>query len=107
MFRIEGKHTHLTTCCARMHEDLARVHAALGRPPANLVWAKVELFLGLSSAGIAVAMAPTSPLLAAPLFACGGYLALAGHRSHLYDAMSRQDRGDLAGARTTGLSAPA
>lgn len=73
-----------------MNEDLARLRAALGRPPANLVWAKVELFLGLSAAGIAIAMVPTSPLLSAPLFACGTYLALAGHRSHLYDAMSRQ-----------------
>jgi hypothetical protein len=73
-----------------MNEDLARVHATLGRPPANLVWAKVELLLGLSAAGIAIAIAPTSPLLCAPLFAFGSYLALAGHRSHLYDAMSRQ-----------------
>lgn len=73
-----------------MHEDLARVHAALGRPPANLVWAKLELLLGLSAAGIALGLSSTSPLLSAPLFAFGSYLALAGHRSHLYDAMSRQ-----------------
>lgn len=86
----DGKHVCSTTCCACMNEELARVHAELGRPRTNLVWAKAELFLGLSAAGIAIAMAPTSPLLSAPLFACGGYLALAGHRSHLYDAMSRQ-----------------
>jgi hypothetical protein len=73
-----------------MNEDLARVHAALGRPPAKLVWAKAELLLGLSAAGIAITLVPTSSLLAAPLFALGTYLALAGHRSHLYDAMSRQ-----------------
>ena len=73
-----------------MHEDLARVHTALGRPPANLVWAKLELLLGLSAAGIGVALSSTSPLLSAPLFAFGSYLALAGHRSQLYEAMSRQ-----------------
>lgn len=73
-----------------MNEELARVHAALGRPPANLAWAKAELLLGLGAAGIAVTLAPTSPHLAVPLFALGVYLALAGHRSHLYDAMSRQ-----------------
>lgn len=73
-----------------MNDELARLHAALRVPPTKLRWAKVELFLGLSAAGIAIALAPTSPLLAAPLFASGAYLALAGHRSHLYDAMSRQ-----------------
>jgi hypothetical protein len=73
-----------------MNEELARVHAALGRPPARLTWAKLELLLGLTAAGIGLTLAPASPLLAVPLFALGGYLALAGHRSHLYDAMSRQ-----------------
>jgi len=73
-----------------MNDHLARVYAALGRAPTSLAWAKAELLLGLSAAGVAITIASSSPILAAPLFALGGYLALAGHRSHLYDAMSRQ-----------------
>ena len=59
-------------------------------------WAKIELFLGLSAAGVGLflgdwqlargAVAVDWGLVAAglALFVLGGYLALAGHRSHLY-----------------------
>jgi hypothetical protein len=59
-------------------------------------WAKIEIFLGLTAAGLGLFLAhwllgrprvdPDWPLLAAALalFVLGGYLALAGHRSHLY-----------------------
>ncbi len=59
-------------------------------------WAKLEIFLGLTAAGIGLFLGNwllTRPqleidwgLVAAglTLFVLGGYLALAGHRSHLY-----------------------
>ncbi len=59
-------------------------------------WAKIEIFLGLTASGIGLFLG--NWLLARPqteidwglvpaalaLFVLGGYLALAGHRSHLY-----------------------
>jgi hypothetical protein len=53
----------------------------------------LELALGLGAVAAAVAFttfadAPT--WIASPLLALGGYLALAGHRTHIYDAMTRQ-----------------
>jgi hypothetical protein len=59
-------------------------------------WAKIEIFLGLAAAGTGLFLGDW--LLARPLaeldwglvaaalalFVLGGYLALAGHRSHLY-----------------------
>ncbi len=57
-------------------------------------WAKLEIFLGLTAAGLglflggwAVSRAEVewaSAATALPLFVLGGYLALAGQRSHVY-----------------------
>jgi hypothetical protein len=75
---------------------LARLHADLGLRRLNPVWAKLEILLGLLAAGAGVALVARSPAgdLAGPaagvgLFALGGYLALAGHRSHLYQSNNR------------------
>jgi hypothetical protein len=60
------------------------------------IWAKAEIFLGLTAAGCGLFLGvwllsrPTGeidwPLTAGALalFVLGGYLTLAGHRSHLY-----------------------
>jgi hypothetical protein len=59
-------------------------------------WAKTEIFLGLAAAGVGLFLGhwllarPSAELAwgllsaALALFVLGGYLALAGHRSHLY-----------------------
>src|SRR5690242_4261060 len=64
--------------------------------PFGRAWAKVEIFLGLAAAGAGLLLGGRTvarPLheihwgqVAAglALFVLGGYLALAGHRSHLY-----------------------
>lgn len=75
---------------------LADLHARLGLKRLRRTWAKAELFLGLTAAGAglllgdwAVAQRETYPGLlvaAVVLFVLGSYLALAGHRSHLYQS---------------------
>src|SRR5262249_53907084 len=76
---------------------LARLHAALGYKPLNRSWAKAEIVLGLLATGIGVMIGTWAvsrpaeiewPFAAAglALFVLGGYLALAGHRSHLYQS---------------------
>lgn len=69
------------------------VYRALGRQRPSLAWAKAELALGLIAIAIAALFASSGDVLtwlACPLVALGGYLTLAGHRTHLYDAMTRQ-----------------
>jgi hypothetical protein len=75
-----------------MDERLEQVHRDLGLPRARLGWAKVEIFLGAGAASGALVWASQGGVawLAVPLATLGAYLALAGHRAHLYDAMSRQ-----------------
>ncbi len=75
-----------------MDERLDDVHRDLGLPRARLGWAKVEIFFGAAAASGALVWASQGGegWLAAPLATLGAYLALAGHRAHLYDAMSRQ-----------------
>ena len=73
--------------------DVADTYRLLGRRPPSLRWAKAELFIGLGAAAAGCWMLRTegtAAVLGAGLLALGGYLALAGHRSHLYDAMTRQ-----------------
>jgi hypothetical protein len=73
----------------RLQNDLGfkRLHAG---------WAKMELFLGLGAAAVGCwllggSYAPSwlSPLVGGGLFVAGLYLALAGHRSHLYQSNTR------------------
>jgi hypothetical protein len=81
-----------------LKEELGKLYTATGFKPLNPLWAKLEILLGLFAAGIAMistavlARQPESvlpdyawlgPLL---LFMFGWYLALAGHRSHLYQS---------------------
>lgn len=72
--------------------------ARLGYKPLNRGWAKVEILLGLTAAGSGLLLGnwalsrSGSEALWGPvaggiaLFVLGGYLALAGHRSHLYQS---------------------
>jgi hypothetical protein len=78
-------------------QRLARLHAALGHKPLSRAWAKAELLLGLAAAGVGLLLGDWAVSRAAEvewpaaglglaLFVLGGYLALAGHRSHLYQS---------------------
>jgi hypothetical protein len=77
--------------------ELRRLHVDLKWKPLLRSWAKLEILLGLAGflGGLLVAEAPgmISPtnsaavvLGGALLSTLGGYLALAGHRSHLYQS---------------------
>lgn len=73
------------------HPLLDEVHDRLGYRPLSRAWAKVEILLGLVSAGVGLALAVRVEDLAlaaggVALFVLGGYLTLAGHRSHLYQS---------------------
>src|SRR5687767_12900784 len=77
---------------------LADLHTALGYKPLNRWWAKAEISLGLLAAGAGLLIgdwaishrpleeSPVTAALGLVLFVLGGYLALAGHRSHLYQS---------------------
>jgi len=78
--------------------ELERLHVELQLRRLKPIWAKCEIVLGLAAAGVGlfigmglVVRANQPPDLVewpAPLalFTLGGYLALAGHRSHLYQS---------------------
>jgi len=63
-------------------------------------WAKIEIVLGLSAAGVGLFLdrliqQPHHPNLIETLgqiglFVLGGYLAMAGHRSHIYQSLNQQ-----------------
>ena len=84
-----------------MKDRLAELHAALGHKPLSRVWAKAEIILGLTAAGAGLllgdwaltreALADALPQAACGLvlFVLGGYLAMAGHRSHLYQSNNK------------------
>lgn len=82
-----------------MDKDRALLHLreSLGHKPLTRAWAKAEILLGLFATGLGLflgdwALGRSSEgtwLLAGAgllLFVLGGYLALAGHRSHLYQS---------------------
>ena len=72
---------------------VAATYAALGRKRPSLAWAKIELFLGLAAVSVGLEMDGGDVVLrvvSGTLVTLGAYLALAGHRTHLYDAMTRQ-----------------
>ncbi len=77
-------------------DELDRLSAATGfrRSPNWQTWARLELFGGLSAAAgglVGVVHGPDALTIGcgAVLFALGLYLALAGHRSHLYQSNNR------------------
>jgi hypothetical protein len=76
---------------------LSHLRQALGHKRLTRPWAKAEILLGLLAAGLglllgdwAFSQAGQNPWPEAAagllLFVLGGYLALAGHRSHLYQS---------------------
>lgn len=71
---------------------LTHLHVALGMKRLSRGWAKIEIVFGLSATAIGLMLgnhAALSPLLALGsllLFVVGGYLALAGNRSLLYQS---------------------
>lgn len=81
--------------------DLSDVYQITGFQPLNRIWAQLEILLGLATAGIGLFLAmhrdPPVPLAeiifsyAGPLglFILGSYLAMAAHRSHLYQSNIR------------------
>lgn len=52
-------------------------------------WAKLEIFLGLTAVAIAVLIPLEYRVSSVLLFVLGGYLAMAGHRSHMYQSNNR------------------
>lgn len=76
-------------------DRLDRLHRDLGLKRLNPLWAKFEIFFGLlvAAGGLVGAIhagdqprGRYGPIL---LMTLGGYLALAGHRSHLYQSNNR------------------
>jgi hypothetical protein len=77
---------------------LTDLHEKLGYKRLNRTWAKLEILLGLSAVGAGLFLGdwglsrPQADMewgLSATgliLFVLGGYLAMAGHRSHLYQS---------------------
>lgn len=77
-------------------DELDRLCAATGfsRNPFWKTWAKLELGGGLAAAAgglVGLVHGPDAVTIGcgAALVALGGYLALAGHRSHLYQSNNR------------------
>lgn len=76
-------------------DPLGRLHRDLGLKRLNPLWAKLEILLGLAAVaaglfgGVRTAPDPADLAPYAALFVLGGYLALAGHRSHLYQSNNR------------------
>ena len=79
-------------------QALANFHAQFGYKKLNRSWAKVEILLGLSAAGLGLFLGDwllsrsgtdvsfSMSIGALVLFVLGCYLALAGNRSHLYQS---------------------
>jgi hypothetical protein len=79
-------------------QELTELHRHLGYKSLNRFWAKLEIVFGLGALGVGLRLlpfglapkAPNDELLTAALgivlFVLGGYLAMAGHRSHLYQS---------------------
>jgi hypothetical protein len=84
-----------------IEQSLTELHHALGMKELNPLWAKAEIFLGLTAAAIGLmiavrALASASLdsdwlriLISMALMVFGAYLAMAGHRSHLYQSSNR------------------
>jgi hypothetical protein len=77
---------------------LAELHTVLGYKRLNRTWAKLEILLGLTATGGGLLLGgywltrtgPMTtwlfPVAGLALFVLGSYLAMAGHRSHLYQS---------------------
>lgn len=75
-----------------LDKEFQQIHSDLGWIRLSKAWAKGEIVLGLFGVAIAIVLLTdwrADPLGAAAgilLFVFGGYLALCGHRSHLYQS---------------------
>ena len=64
----------------------------LGYKPLSRLWAKGEILLGLAAVGVGLMLMVRGEMFGVEaigglvLFVLGGYLAMAGHRSHLYQS---------------------
>ncbi len=86
---------------ADIRAEFQRLHDELGWKRLSPLWAKLEIALGLAAAstglliGVYAVARPAAdviwPLAAASLLlqTLGGYLTLAGHRSHLYQSQTK------------------
>lgn len=78
-----------------INKELDRLHQDLGWKPLSRIWAKLEVVLGLLAFVCGLPMVQMgdaqTPMVAAGavLSVLGGYLTLAGHRSHLYQSNTR------------------
>ena len=84
-----------------VQSELDRLHDELNLKRLSPLWAKLEIVLGLlaASSGLLIGMyvvARPAPGILWPLAAAsailqtlGGYLAMAGHRSHLYQSQNK------------------
>jgi hypothetical protein len=81
-------------------DTISEVHTRLGYMKLNRLWARIEILFGLGSAGIGMflgawAVSQSGVHLgwvaaAWLLVVLGGYLALAGQRSYLYQSLNEQ-----------------
>jgi hypothetical protein len=83
-------------------QALSELHASLGYKRLNRTWAKLEILFGLLAVGAGslldgywlVRAEPMTtwlfPAAGLTLFMLGGYLAMAGHRSHLYQSANER-----------------
>jgi hypothetical protein len=80
------------------HHERVAIETRMGLKPLSPTWAKAEIFLGLSCAWAAlhptflqhvVERPDTAMMCSFGLFVLGGYLAMAGSRSHLYRSANR------------------
>jgi hypothetical protein len=72
---------------------LAAYHQAAGLKRLNPIWAKVEIVGGLGAVAFGLRlllMDSASASVGGLLLVLGLYLAMAGHRSHLYQSSNRQ-----------------
>jgi hypothetical protein len=77
------------------------LHTRFGYKPLSRAWAKAEILLGLTAFGVGQMLGPGALVRAGveawglagaalALVVLGGYLTLAGHRSHLYQSANEQ-----------------
>ena len=81
--------------------SLNELHSALGMKRLSPVWAKIEIFVGLATAavGLMVAIRVLASelveidwyyiIVSMALLVLGAYLAMASHRSHLYQSNNK------------------
>lgn len=82
-------------------QALKQLYEATGLGHLSPVWAKLEILLGLLAAALGVVLAASGNsgltlgdlvvrwALSVALIMLGAYLALAGHRSHIYQSQNR------------------